>query len=107
MSLQPDLCLVHDCCMDAPQRIEVQFQITPTLKMRAEVSLCDKHCKRFKSGDPIYTIAVSTDKDVAFVRNTLKKARAKLPCRTSIVVTKINAKPAAEQVEEEIEENED
>ncbi|MBI5148722.1 50S ribosomal protein L16 [Candidatus Pacearchaeota archaeon] len=58
---------------------------------------------RVRTGEAIFTIALSTEKDVSFVRNTLKKARAKLPCKTSINVTKLAGKAKVEQVEEAIE----
>lgn len=52
---------------------------------------------RLKAGNPIFTLAVNTDKDVVIVRETLKKVRAKLPCKTSIIVLKIAVKKPADE----------
>lgn len=57
---------------------------------------------RLKAGEKIFTIAVDNEKEVSFARNILKKARAKLPCKTSIIATKKHEEAAAEEAEEEM-----
>ncbi len=41
-----------------------------------------------KEGDTIFHVAVADEKSVAFVRNTLKQIKPKLPCKTKILYEK-------------------
>jgi len=43
---------------------------------------------RVKAGETIFVVAVNNEKDAAIVHEILKKAKAKLPCKSSIVTEK-------------------
>lgn len=55
---------------------------------------------RLKANSPVFIVAVNNEKEVAIVREILKKSKAKMPCKMAIVATKVGSAPVEEAAEE-------